>query len=99
MCASRRRYVLLGLHVVCENWKTLQNGAHVVCKGSSSYFCREVSWLDLASFPGLPCLFFGWYSVQYMEVEDCEKRGRPGLIHHVSGRKVDVGGRGQYSNM
>ena len=29
------------LHVVCENWKTPQNWAHVVC---NSYFCR---WFDL----------------------------------------------------
>ena len=28
-----------------------------------------------------------------------KKRGRPGSIHHVSGREVDVGGRGRYSNI
>ena len=28
-----------------------------------------------------------------------EKRTRPGSIHNVSGCKVNVGGRGQYSNM
>ena len=27
-----------------------------------------------------------------MEAEDSEKRGRPGLIHHMSEREVDVGG-------
>ena len=27
-----------------------------------------------------------------MEEEECKKRGRPGLIHHMSGHGVDVGG-------
>ena len=27
------------------------------------------------------------------------RRGRPGNIHRVSGRKVDIGGRGQHSNI
>ena len=48
-----------------------------------------------------PFQFFGLRSVLYTEVEECEKRGRPGLIHHVSnvrwtrgGCENDVGGRG-----
>ena len=33
------------------------------------------------------------------ERKTSEKRGRPGSIHHVSGRKVDIGGgRDRYSN-
>ena len=56
----------------------------------------------VALFPGLPrFVFFGLRSVQYMEVEEREKRGRPGLIHHVNdarwmpgGHENDVSGRG-----
>ena len=48
----------------------------------------------LASFPGLSrFLFFSLCSVQYMKAEEREKRGRPGLIHHVSDHKVDIGRR------
>ena len=54
----------------------------------------------LASFPGLP-RFSSSVWVQYTEAEEREKRGRPGLIHHVSdvrwprcGHDNDVRGRG-----
>ena len=33
------------------------------------------------------------------EVEDSKKGGRPGLIHHIGGCGVDVGGGGRYSNI
>ena len=62
----------------------------------SKSLCSTLCTVNLASFPGLPCfLFFGLRSVQYTEAEEREKRGRPGLIHHVSGRgggHVDVAG-------
>ena len=45
-------------------------------------------------------MFFSLHSV-YTEAEECEKRGRPGFIHHVSdvrwtqgGHENDVMGRG-----
>ena len=50
---------------------------------------------DLASFPGLPCSSL---CIQYnaRKQNNSEKWGRPGLIHHVSGRKVDIGERARY---
>ena len=50
---------------------------------------------DLASFPGLPP-FLPSVCVHNntRERKTGEKRGRPGSIHHVSGREVDVGGEG-----
>ena len=53
----------------------------------------------LTSFPGLPV--FVLVFVQYItrNRKNSKKSGRPGLIHHVSGREVDIGGRGQYLNI
>ena len=48
-----------------------------------------------------PLLFCLSVCIQYntQKQKSSEKRGRPGLIHHTSGRKVDVRGRGRCSNM
>ena len=46
---------------------------------------------DLASVPGLSR--FG-LRFAFPIIHGSEKRGRPGSIHHVSGREVDVGGEG-----
>ena len=51
----------------------------------------------LASFP--PFVSSVCFHNNTQEWKTGEKQGRPGSIHHVSGRKVDVGGRGQYSNI
>ena len=45
----------------------------------------------LASFPGLPC-FYLFIHNNTREGKTSEKQGKPGSIHHVSRRKVDVGG-------
>ena len=43
--------------------------------------------------PFLPSVCNTW------ERKTGEKQGRPGSIHHMSGREVDVGGRDRYSNV
>ena len=54
------------------------------------------SMFALASFPGLPRFYLSFNCVHNntREWKTGEKRGRPGSIHHVSGRKVDIGGEG-----
>ena len=57
--------------------------------------------------PRPPLFFVLWFAFSInTEAEEREKRGRPGLIHHVSdvrwtqgGHENDVRGRGRYLNM
>ena len=49
-------------------------------------------YICLASFP--PFVPSVCFHNNTQEWKTGEKQGRPGSIHHVSGRKVDVGGEG-----
>ena len=48
----------------------------------------------LASFPGLPHFYLPFV---FTIIHRSRRRGRPGSIHHVSGRKVDIRGEGAIS--
>ena len=50
----------------------------------------------LASFPGLPHFFVIQFtlSIIHRSGKAVKNGRRPGLIHHMSGREVDVGGKG-----
>ena len=71
--------------------------------------CREgITYVLCTSLiPRPPPFFVFWFAFSIIhEAEECEKWGRPCLIHHVSdvrwtrgGCENDVRGRVQYSNM
>ena len=76
-------------HLVCyynqdieSEWSWLSILSMCVLSDTKWYFNYTI-----ASFLGLPCFFFVCYFCSVF-------RGRPGLIHHMSGCEVGVGRRG-----
>ena len=54
----------------------------------------------LALFPGLLRFYLLFvFTIIHESRRPAKKQRRPGSIHHVSGRDMDIGGRGRYTNI